>query len=94
MSRDPSVKHEHFLPLELSNQDEVGGSACEGGSAPNAGRVGDGNEETFPDVSAIFPLLLGVSGEIRGYLDLLEAIFALNRPKRNCSEKSEIWALG
>lgn len=49
-----------LLPLELAQQDEVGGRAREGGSAPNAGRVGDGDEEALPDVSAIFLLLLAV----------------------------------
>lgn len=73
---------EHLLlPLELAEQDEVGGCACEGGGAPDAGRVGDGDEEALPDVPAIFLLLLGGRVEIRWSLCLLRAVFALNKPK-------------
>lgn len=63
------------LPFELAKQDEVGGSAREGSSASDAGWVGDGDEETLPDVSAIFLLLLGARS-----LRLLRAVFALNKP--------------
>lgn len=70
-----------LLPLELAKQDEVGGRACEGGGAPDAGRVGDGDEEALPDVPAIFLLLLRVSLEIHWSLCLLRTVFALNKSK-------------
>lgn len=81
--RSPSARDgEHsLLPLELAKQDEVGGCAREGGGAPDAGRVGDGDEEALPDVPAIFLLLLGGRVEIRWSLCLLRAVFALNKPK-------------
>ena len=84
-----------FLPLELAKQDEVGGRAREGGGAPDAGRVGDGDEEALPDVPAIFLLLLGVSLEIHWSLRLLRTVFALNKPKekpfRRHSEFLALW---
>lgn len=81
--RNPSPGDgEHaLLPLELAEQDEVGGCAREGGGAPDAGRVGDGDEEALPDVPAIFLLLLGGRLEIHWSLCLLRAVFALNKPK-------------
>lgn len=81
-SRNPSrgVKP-LLLPLELAKQDEVGGCAREGGSAPDAGRVGNGDEEPLPDVPAIFLLLPGVGLKIHWSLRLLRTVFALNKPK-------------
>lgn len=78
----PGVGGEHlFLPLELAKQDEVRGGAREGGGAPDAGRVGDGDEEALPDVSAIVLLLLGVGQKIQWGLGLLGAVLALNKPE-------------
>lgn len=81
-----------LLPFELAKQDEVGGRACEGGSAPNAGRVGDGDEEALPDVSAILLLLLAVCHKVQWSLGL-RAVFALNKPKEKpFRAHSESWA--
>lgn len=78
----PVTRGAHLpLPFELTKQDEVGGRAREGGSAPNAGRVGDGDEEALPDVSAVLPFLLAVRQEIQGSFRL-RAVFALNKPRK------------
>lgn len=77
-----------FLPLELAKQDEVRGGAREGGGAPDAGRVGDGDEEALPDVSAIVLLLLGVGQKIQRGLGLLGAVLAFKQTRRDAIQNT------